>query len=187
MQCQFSNVTMKYLEEFNRILEKMICNMKNAKLTNSISNNFIVQMIPHHRAAIEMSCNILQYTTDLTLQEIASNIVAEQTKSIENMLAIQHKCCTAVNSRQQLCWYQNQIDRIMQTMFSNMKNASATNCINCNFLWEMIPHHMGAVEMAQTTLRCGICPELRPILQAIKQSQKSGIEQMEKLLSCLNC
>ena len=80
MQCQFSNVTMKYLEEFNRILEKMICNMKNAKLTNSISNNFIVQMIPHHRAAIEMSCNILQYTTDLTLQEIASNIVAEQTK-----------------------------------------------------------------------------------------------------------
>lgn len=33
-------------------------------LTDSISGNFIMQMIPHHTAAIEMSANILKYTTD---------------------------------------------------------------------------------------------------------------------------
>ncbi len=47
--------------------------MSNAKLTNSISHNFIVQMIPHHEAAIEMSENILKYTSNDSLQNIASN------------------------------------------------------------------------------------------------------------------
>ncbi len=59
--------------------------MKNARMTNSISYNFIVQMIPHHQAAIDMSRNILQYTTCVALQDIAMGIVEEQTKSIENM------------------------------------------------------------------------------------------------------
>ena len=45
---QFSDVTKQYLCCFYEILDNMIEEMTNAKLTNSISHNFIVQMIPHH-------------------------------------------------------------------------------------------------------------------------------------------
>lgn len=62
-QEQLSIVTDKYLTCFNNILDQMIQQMNSAQLSNSISYNFIVQMIPHHKAAIEMSCNLLQYTT----------------------------------------------------------------------------------------------------------------------------
>ena len=57
MSCiqQFSDVTKNYLCRFYKILDEMIEGMTNAELTNSLSHNFIVQMIPHHRAAIEMS------------------------------------------------------------------------------------------------------------------------------------
>ena len=51
----------------------------------------------------------------------------------------------------------------------------------------MIPHHMGAVEMASTTLQFDICPELVPILQAIITSQEKGIAQMEAIASSLHC
>ena len=61
-QQRFSNVTKSYLCCFYGILEEMIENMTGAALTDSLSHNFIVQMIPHHRAAIEMSHNLLQYT-----------------------------------------------------------------------------------------------------------------------------
>ena len=47
---QFSDVTKQYLCCFYEILDNMIEEMTSAKLTNSISHNFIVQMIPHHQA-----------------------------------------------------------------------------------------------------------------------------------------
>lgn len=43
---QFSGTTKRYLCRFYEILDKMIQGMTGAELTNSISHNFIVQMIP---------------------------------------------------------------------------------------------------------------------------------------------
>ena len=84
MSCNqpLSEVTRIYLCRFEDILEEMIADMTEAKLTGSLSHNFIVQMIPHHRAAIEMSRNVLQYTTCIPVQNIAQTIIREQTRSI---------------------------------------------------------------------------------------------------------
>lgn len=185
---EFSIVTQNYLNEFYRILDNMIKGMTGAELTNSISYNFIVQMIPHHRGAIEMSENILKYTTNIPVQNIALGIIESQTKSIEDMLKIEYVCNERCNLKKDLFSYQNEINLIMRTMFSEMKGARATNQINCDFLREMIPHHMGAVRMSELTLKYQICEELVPILQAIIQSQKRGIVQMQKLLAaCSGC
>lgn len=183
----FSQVTQKYLNTFNRILEQMINGMTCAKLTNSISHNFIVQMIPHHTAAIEMSENILQYTTNLAIQEIAENIICEQTKSIAAMEEALPRCSNLRNSRENVCRYQNQIEPVFNTMFRRMQTAKSTNDINCCFLWEMFPHHEGAVSFAEITLCYDICPQLQPILCSIITSQKRGIHQMERLAETMCC
>ena len=97
-------------------------------------------------------------------------------------------CCSKKdNPRNDLCNWQKQVDQIFQTMFHRMQTAQSRNSIDCNFLWEMIPHHEGAVAFSEATLKCGICPELIPILQAIITSQKQGICQMKELLQCLSC
>lgn len=183
-QQRFSDVTKNYLCRFYEILDEMIEGMTNAQLTDSLSHDFIVQMIPHHRAAIEMSKSILQYTTCLPLQNIASNIVAAQTKSIENMQAALCRCSELCNSQQDICLYQKEFQQITQTMFTQMHNACATNDINANFMREMIPHHEGAIRMSENALRYHICPELLPILRAIITSQQAGIRSMERLLHC---
>lgn len=186
-QSCFSQVTQKYLNTFDCILERMIQGMTCADLTNSISHNFITQMIPHHRAAIEMSENILQYTTNLAIEEIAENIICEQTKSIADMEAILSCCGNMSNSRESVCRYQSQIEPVFNTMFNRMRTAKATNDINCCFLREMLPHHEGAVAFSEITLRQNICPQLVPILDSIITSQKRGICQMERLLDMLCC
>ena len=84
--CKLSNVTQVYLNTYYMILKTMIKRMTTVQLTNSISDNFIEQMIPHHQAAIEMSQNILKYTTNLEVQGIATNIISSQTKSIADRL-----------------------------------------------------------------------------------------------------
>lgn len=183
-QNQFSIVTTTYLSSFRRILDTMIEDMTSAELTNSISHNFIVQMIPHHRAAIEMSKNLLQYTTDIPLQNIALGIIDEQTKSISDMQEILPCCEKRLNYRQDLYSYYRCINQIMQHMFAQMNDAKPCNDINISFMREMIPHHEGAIEMSKTTLQYAICPELIPILRAIITSQEKGVEQMRELLKC---
>lgn len=186
-QCKLVNDAEEYLRTFEHILDRMIKGMTEAELNDSISHNFIVQMIPHHKAAIEMSKNILKYTENAQLEKIASQIITEQTESIENMRKIQCVCSELTNSQRDVCMYQRRVNLIMETMFSAMKKAGKTDRVNCDFLREMIPHHKGAVEMSNNALRCNICPELRPVLEAIITSQKRGIRQMQNLLRCLRC
>ena len=82
-KCRLSNNTRDYAKRYECILDKMIDQMTCVKMTNSISAGFITQMITHHRAAIEMSKNLLCYTTNIPLQDIALNIISSQEKSIQ--------------------------------------------------------------------------------------------------------
>lgn len=182
---EFSIVTKNYLARYYDILDEMIQGMTSAELCDSISHNFIVQMIPHHKAAIEMSRNLLQYTTFIPLQNIALGIIEEQTKSIAGMEAALCRCSQHENTQQELCLYTRCYQSITKTMFTDMKNARSTNNINASFMREMIPHHRGAVEMSENALHYPICPQLVSILEAIISSQKKGIREMEQLLSCL--
>lgn len=184
-QCKLSDVTQRYLEQFYMILDGMVQGMTEAELTNSISHNFIVQMIPHHRAAIEMSENLLQYTTNVPLQNIAQNIVEEQTESIEDMCRILDECGCLENTDRALCLYQRKMNQIRQNMVSRMGNSVVTNSVDLDFICEMIPHHEGAIAMSEHTLRFDICPGLNPILEAIITSQERGVQQMKALLKCI--
>ena len=174
--------TISYLNCFYKILENMIKGMVNAKLIDSISHNFIVQMIPHHMAAIKMSENLLQYTKFFPLKNIALNIINEQTKSIENMNQVLNKCSKLINKQSNLCSYQKNFTSIINTMFTQMKDASVSNNINRNFILEMIPHHEGAIRMSQNLLHYNVCYNLIPIVQKIIRSQSQGVIEMKQLL-----
>lgn len=172
----------RYLARFRSIRREMICGMTGASLTQSISHNFIVQMIPHHEAAIEMSRNILEYTDLIPLRSIAENIISSQTQSIANMRAIEARCGMLLNSQRELCLYQQCFRRIAQTMFFRMGAACADGQTNADFMREMIPHHEGAIAMSKNALRFSICTSLKPILNAIIVSQSRGVEEMQQLL-----
>ncbi|MCM1495922.1 MAG: DUF305 domain-containing protein [Bacteroides sp.] len=183
---EFSDVTKEYLQEFYCILDEMIAGMTMAKLTDSISHNFIVQMIPHHEAAIEMSENLLNYTIFIPLQNIAKNIIREQSEGIQEMQKILESCGQLKNARCDIMSYKRKYDDISEHMFTNMGNAVSVNDINVNYMREMIPHHMGAIQMSQNALQYELCSELKPILQRIITTQQQGIKEMKRLLQQCN-
>lgn len=180
--CGFHTRTKTYLSCFYEILGEMIRGMCGATLTDSISQNFIVQMIPHHRAAIEMSRNVLEYTTLAPLRQIACRIITEQTQSIRDLEAALCACSVWENTPSCRQDYLRSIQEITRTMFARMGTACSTNQIDATFMREMIPHHEGAIRMSECALQYSICPELRPILQAILTSQKAGVREMTCLL-----
>lgn len=181
-QCELSENAKTYLEQFREILQEMEQGMTCPELTDSISHNFIVQMIPHHRAAIEMSQNILRYTTCPALERIAQNIITSQTESIRQMEEALPCCANCCNAEEALCQYHQRFQCITETMFRQMGSARGTNCLNADFMREMIPHHQGAIRMSESAQRFPICPELQPILESIIVSQKRGVREMQRLL-----
>lgn len=176
-----------YLEKYRDILSGMIAGMTEAELSDSISQSFIAQMLPHHRAAIEMSENVLKYTRVTPLRKIAENIISEQTKSIADMEAALKSCSAKENSPEDVLEYRQNTKCILDTMFSEMNSAYSDCRISCDFMREMIPHHMGAVRMSKNALAFPVCEELVPILDSIISSQELGICRMKCLLRTINC
>lgn len=182
MSCeQWNEETRTYLGRYFPILGDLITGMTCADRTDSISHNFITQMIPHHEAAIQMSQNLLQYGAVCPLEKIAQNIIAEQTRSIAEMRQALNSCSRLANSEQALCAYQREISRITQRMFSRMQLACAGNNLSATFIRQMLPHHEGAIRMSKRALQFPICPELTPILNAIITSQERGVLEMRRL------
>lgn len=181
-QRALSDVTQLYLSEYQKILDAMIDRMSSVEPTYSISHNFILQMIPHHMAAIYMSENLLKYTTSIPLQNVAKNIIAEQTKGISDMEKILIGCGEKENTERQVREYQAAFSDIAEKMFYDMENAQQYNDINIDFILEMIPHHDGAIRMSRNALNFPLCEELVPILNEIIATQTQGIRTMRRLL-----
>ena len=179
---RLSAVTQRYLACFYDILESMMNAMTAVKPTDSISADWIAQMMPHHEAGIAMAQNILQYTTQLPLQQMAENMIEAQTQSMAQMKDIADRCAEHTNSPLERELYETWLRQIQQTMYTCMGRASVSNSVNVNFLREMIPHHAGAIQMARNALRFALCPELVPMLQGILIAQTEEIREMERLL-----
>ena len=182
-----SDESKHYLCCYYQILDEMIQGITTAKLTQSISHNFIVQMIPHHQAAVRMCRNILEYSDDRAVRRLAQRIIAQQTQGIQTMEGLLPQCGQLPSPQMDLRLCQRRTELIFREMFSQMRATPEGNRLDAGFMQEMIPHHLGAVRMSQNTLRYEICTGLAPVLRSIIDTQCREVRQMRALLQRMGC
>lgn len=185
--CLLSQDAKTYLCCFYQTLDGMVQGMTTASLDQSISHNFVVQMIPHHRAAVQMSNNILRFTENKAIRRLAQRLVEERGRGMEQMEAVLPACGQLTNARADLRLYQRRMDLICRDMYVKMGAAPENNRLATIFLREMIPLHQGAARMAETALKYDVCTELVPILRAIAARQRQDAAQMRALLGRMDC
>ena len=185
--CLLSEDAKTYLCCFYQILDEMIQSMTTAGLTQSISHNFIVQMIPHRRAAIQMSQNILRFHPSQPVQRFAQRVIDQQTREIAQMEAALPAGSQLANPTADLRLCQRRMDLIYREMYAKMGSAPENNARAAVFLQQMIPHHQGAVRMAENALKYDVCTELVPLLRTIAVRQRQDIAQMRSLLCTSRC
>ena len=87
-----------------------------------------------------------------------------------------NKSTTAVSTKK----YQQINDNMHKSM-----DIKFTGDADKDFLAAMIPHHQGAVEMAEVVLQHGKNPKIRQLAQEIITMQKKEIAEMKQLLKDL--
>lgn len=185
--CLLSQDAKTYLCCFYQTLDGMVQGMTTASLGQSISHNFVVQMIPHHRSAVQMSSNILRFTQNKAVRRLAQRFVEERGRGVKQMEAVLPACGQLANARPDLRLYQRRMDLIYRDMYIKMGSAPENNRLAAVFLRQMIPHCLGAAHMAETALKYDVCTELVPILRAIAVRQRRDAAQMRALLGRADC
>ncbi|MCY7369648.1 MAG: DUF305 domain-containing protein [Polaromonas sp.] len=77
------------------------------------------------------------------------------------------------------------MDAGMARMMQDMHAATGSGNPDIDFLTMMIPHHVGAVDMARLVLQHGRDPATRQLAQEILAGQTSEIESMQRRLAVL--
>lgn len=67
-----------------------------------------------------------------------------------------------------------------EKMMADMKGMKPTGDADKDFVMMMIPHHQGAIDMAEVELKYGKDPELKAMAEKIIADQKKEIAEMEK-------
>ncbi len=182
-----SDPSKRYLCCYYQILDEMIQGITTAKLTRSLSHNFIVQMIPHHQAAVRMCRNLLQYSDDGAVRRLAQRITDQQTQGLQAMEGLLPDCGQPANPQMDLRLCHRRTELILRELFSQMGSAPEGNRLDLVFLRQMIPHHLGAARMAQNTLRYQVATGLAPVLRSTIDTHCKEVRQMRALLRRTGC
>ncbi len=146
---------------------------------------FIDGMIPHHEGAVAMAEAALEHSQRPEIRQLAENIIAAQQVEIKQM------------QDWRTTWYPDAptvpimyhaemkhdmpMDQAMMgAMRMDMDLGGADDEFDLRFINAMIPHHEGAVVMAEDLQNKSNRPELQTLAEAIITSQQAEIDQMKQ-------
>ncbi|BAZ21361.1 hypothetical protein NIES4073_22390 [Kalymmatonema gypsitolerans NIES-4073] len=146
---------------------------------------FIDGMTPHHQGAVEMAKEAQQKSKRPEIKNLAGEIIKAQNKEIAEL------------KQWRTAWYpkapgtptawHTQMNHTMamspeqsKAMRMDMDLGAGDAEFDLRFINAMIPHHEGAVTMAQDALSKSKRPEIKKLAQSIISSQQKEIEQMKQ-------
>ncbi|POH72485.1 DUF305 domain-containing protein [Arthrobacter glacialis] len=148
---------------------------------NSADTMFAQMMIPHHTQAVEMSDIMLAKTgLDAKITALATDIKAAQGPEITKMTTWLGSWGepTAMSGTMSM-------NGMMSAADLEKLTAAQGNEASKLFLTQMIAHHEGAVEMAQSEVTGGKNADAVALAKSIVASQESEIKDMKDLLAAL--
>lgn len=177
----------RYLCCYYQILDEMIQGVTTAKLTQSISHNLTVQLLPHQQAAVRMCRNILEVSDDRAVRRLAQSMAEQRTRTIRSLEQALPAAGRLDTPRPELRLCQRRMDLIFRELFARMGFAPEGNRLDAVFLHQMALHSRGAAQAARNALRYELCTELPPLLRDILDTQCRERRQAEALLRRMSC
>ena len=145
---------------------------------------FATMMLPHHEQAIEMSDIVLEKDdVDPEVADLAEQIKAAQGPEIQQLEGWLEEWGADADDMGSMD-HGSMSGMMSEADLEELRSADGQEASRL-FLEQMIEHHRGAVEMAETQVEDGRSPEAVDLARTIVETQNEEIEQMESLLQTL--
>lgn len=147
--------------------------MDHSAMMVTSEREFVAGMIPHHQEAVDTANEVLaRGGTTAEIRTLAEDIIAAQEAEI------------AMLKQWHLDWYGEAYteDNSYQPMMRDLTPLSGA-ALDRQFLEDMIPHHMGAIMMAQSVRPYIEHQEISDMADAIMETQTAEIDLMKRLLT----
>ncbi|SDR99803.1 DUF305 domain-containing protein [Agrococcus carbonis] len=153
-----------------------------AQQPNAADTMFTMMMIPHHEQAIEMSDVVLgKPDVDPRVRDLAQRIKDAQGPEIAQMEAWLDAWGMHADPHAGMGHGGGMGGMMSEDDIEALEQADGA-AASALFLEQMIEHHEGAIEMAETEVRQGAMPDVIALAESIIESQRAEITEMEGLL-----
>jgi len=146
---------------------------------------FIDAMTPHHQGALDMAKVAKEKSQRPEIQKLADDIIKAQTKEIAELQAWRKQWYPSASAMPMA--HNAQMGHMMEMTPDQMKGMMMSQDLGAKdaefdlrFINAMIPHHEGAVVMAQDAAAKSTHPEIKKLAQDIISSQQAEIKQMQE-------
>ena len=143
---------------------------------NGTDRAFVAEMVPHHRGAVEMAEIAQQRGESPFVKALADDIVRSQTAEIAQLREQDAELADAGVRPGKLGGGD------AMAMGEDTSSLRTAEPFDRAFLQMMLPHHTGALAMAETELAKGEDPELRELAREIIAAQEREIRAMRAAL-----
>lgn len=131
--------------------------------------HFIDSMIEHHEGAVAMAQQALEQAEHDELKQMAQEIISTQEAEIAQL------------QEWRTAWYPDAAPTTGMGMeMGAMEVAEGDAPFDLRFIDAMIPHHEGAIQMAQAALTSAQHDEIKQMAQAIIDAQQAEIAQLQE-------
>ena len=163
-------------------MDKMMTDMHQMEMSGNVDNDFAMMMKSHHQAAVDMAQAELESGKDESLKKMAQNIIDAQKSEINELQSFldNHKNPEKnYDPSMKEKGFSKVMDQNM-TMMMDMPKMDESASTDKHFVQMMVPHHQGAIMMAEGFVQFGKDPGLVSMAKKIIADQKMEIEQFKK-------
>ena len=140
---------------------------------NGIDRGFVTEMVPHHESAVEMAQIAEQKADRPQIRRLSEAIISTQNTEIRQMQGLDRRMADAGIERKRLG-----LGAHAMGMHMDPSQLLRAQPFDQAFLDMMIPHHEGAIRMAERQLERGRNRTVKRLARAIVRAQTKEINQM---------
>ncbi len=145
----------------------------------TIDPMFTAQMIPHHQAAIDMAALAPSRAEHPEIKQLAAQIAGAQAAEIKLMNKVTKQNNWDPNAKMHHSSGDGMSEHEMG-MDMDISKLKTAKPFDRAFIEMMVPHHEGAIRMANHQLARGSNPEITALAKRITASQTAQIKQMKQ-------